>query len=175
MYFCVVLCIVCFVSFSVLFMCMCVLNYCHRMATQLQLNIYHIITHGNITSIFNLLVLKPRLPESCVTVQAVSRQALTVEAHAIHVEFLLDTWRWNSFNPPSECFGFPLLIPFHQCSILIFHLPPALWNLSNWQRHSIGPNLPRLYIRWRNGVNRRTHVEPPDSTCVLVVVTYANH
>jgi hypothetical protein len=37
--FCVVLCIVCFVSFSVLFVCMCVLYCCHRVATQLQLNI----------------------------------------------------------------------------------------------------------------------------------------
>ena len=44
MYFCVVLCIVCFVSFSVLFVCICVLNYCHQVATQLQLNIsYRII------------------------------------------------------------------------------------------------------------------------------------
>ena len=42
---CVVLCIVCFVSFCVLFMCKCVLYYCHRVTTQLQLtNIYHIIT-----------------------------------------------------------------------------------------------------------------------------------
>ena len=42
MYFCVVLCIVCFVSFFVLFMCICELNYCHQVATQLQLNIsYH--------------------------------------------------------------------------------------------------------------------------------------
>jgi hypothetical protein len=42
-YFCVVLYIVCFVSFSVLFVCIrvCVLNYCHRVATQLQLNISH--------------------------------------------------------------------------------------------------------------------------------------
>ena len=39
--FCVVLCIVCFVSFSVLFVCICVLNYCHRVTTQLQLHIYH--------------------------------------------------------------------------------------------------------------------------------------
>jgi len=37
--FCVVLCIVCFVSFYVLFVCICVLYYCHRVATQLQLNI----------------------------------------------------------------------------------------------------------------------------------------
>jgi len=46
MYFCFVLCIVCFVSFSVLFACICVLYYCHRVATQLQLNIsYHITSY----------------------------------------------------------------------------------------------------------------------------------
>jgi hypothetical protein len=38
-YFCVVLCIVSFVTYSVLFVCVCVLYYCHRVATQLQLNI----------------------------------------------------------------------------------------------------------------------------------------
>ena len=39
--FCVV--ILCFVLFYVLFVCKCVLYYCHRVATQLQLNIsYHI-------------------------------------------------------------------------------------------------------------------------------------
>jgi len=48
MYFCVVVCIVCFVSISVLFVFICVLNYFHRVATQLQLNIsYHNIKmHG---------------------------------------------------------------------------------------------------------------------------------
>jgi len=34
--YCVVLCIVCFVSFCVLFVCKCVLYYCHRVTTQLQ-------------------------------------------------------------------------------------------------------------------------------------------
>ena len=43
MYFCVVLCIISFVSFSVLFVCICVLNYCYRVATQLQLNISYYI------------------------------------------------------------------------------------------------------------------------------------
>jgi hypothetical protein len=51
MYFCVVLCIVCFVSFSLLFVCICVLYDCHRVATQLQLNtsynIISILTHVN--------------------------------------------------------------------------------------------------------------------------------
>jgi hypothetical protein len=40
LYFCVVLYIICFVTFSVLFVCICVLYYRHRVATQLQLNIY---------------------------------------------------------------------------------------------------------------------------------------
>jgi hypothetical protein len=39
-FFCVVLRDVCFVTFSVLFVCICVLNNCHRVATQLQLNKY---------------------------------------------------------------------------------------------------------------------------------------
>jgi hypothetical protein len=38
MYLCV-LCIVCSVLFPVLFVCTCVLNNCHWVATQLQLNI----------------------------------------------------------------------------------------------------------------------------------------
>jgi len=45
-FLCCSLCIFRFVSFSVLFVCICILYYCHRVATQLQLNIsYHIIYH----------------------------------------------------------------------------------------------------------------------------------
>jgi len=37
-------CIVCFILFCVFFVCKCVLYYCHRVATQLQLtNISHIV------------------------------------------------------------------------------------------------------------------------------------
>ena len=43
-------CFVLIVLFFVLFVCKCVLYYCHRVATQLQLNIsYHIKTSSNIT------------------------------------------------------------------------------------------------------------------------------
>ena len=34
----------CFVTFPVLFVCICVLYYCYLVATQLQLNISHIIS-----------------------------------------------------------------------------------------------------------------------------------
>ena len=37
----------CFVSFSVLFVCNCVLYYCHRVATQLQLNISYNNNNNN--------------------------------------------------------------------------------------------------------------------------------
>ena len=50
LYFCVVLCIDCFVTFSVLFVCICVLNYCHRVATQLQLNILYYIISTNLSA-----------------------------------------------------------------------------------------------------------------------------
>jgi hypothetical protein len=44
-YFCV-LCIVCFVTFLVLFVCIFVLNNCHRVVTQMQLNIIYIISYS---------------------------------------------------------------------------------------------------------------------------------
>jgi len=51
MYFCVVLCIVCFVTFPVLFLCTCVLNNCHRVTTQLQLNILYHITKELVSAV----------------------------------------------------------------------------------------------------------------------------
>jgi hypothetical protein len=48
---CVVLCIDCFVSFYVLLMCKCVVYFCHRVTSQLQLtNIsYHIVSYHTIS------------------------------------------------------------------------------------------------------------------------------
>jgi hypothetical protein len=37
-----IFCIVCFMSFCLLFVCICVLYYCHRVSTQLQFNITYI-------------------------------------------------------------------------------------------------------------------------------------
>ena len=72
MYFCVVLCIVCFVTFPVLFVCICVLNYCHRVATQLQLKIsYHHHTSTILWGITpcSLLGRRQRFETYCVHVQ----------------------------------------------------------------------------------------------------------
>jgi len=49
-YFCVLF-IVCFVTLPVLFVCKCVLNNCHRVATQFQLNISYIKNLTTITVI----------------------------------------------------------------------------------------------------------------------------
>jgi hypothetical protein len=56
---CVVLCIVCFVSFYVFFVCKCVLYYCHRVTTQLQL-IYHNISYHLGRRVAADLCLRPR-------------------------------------------------------------------------------------------------------------------
>ena len=53
--FCVVLCIVCFVSFCVLFVCKCVLYCCHRVATQLQLT--YISYHNKMFSVLSIFFL----------------------------------------------------------------------------------------------------------------------
>jgi len=56
-YFCVVLCIVCFVLFSVLFVCKYLLNDYHWVATQLHLNIsYHIYLIATHTAVVHLCV-----------------------------------------------------------------------------------------------------------------------
>jgi hypothetical protein len=57
---CCVFCLT--VLFCVLFLCKCVLYYCHRVSTQLELNIYHIISYhtsklkygANLTGLRNL-------------------------------------------------------------------------------------------------------------------------
>ena len=56
MYFCV-LCIICFVTFPVLFVCICVLYYCHQVTTQLQLNIYYVINQQPDATVFQFIIL----------------------------------------------------------------------------------------------------------------------
>jgi heme/copper-type cytochrome/quinol oxidase subunit 2 len=67
-----------FVSFSVLFVCICVLYYCHRLATQLQLtNIsYQINLHRPMTTI-SILLCNLRLKQSSA------------------VELKVSCWKWE--------------------------------------------------------------------------------
>jgi hypothetical protein len=59
-FFCVVLCDVRFVTFPVLFVCICVLNNCHRVATQLQLNMsYHINKTQTLSKHCSYFISKP--------------------------------------------------------------------------------------------------------------------
>jgi len=71
MYFCVVLCIVCFVLFSVLFGCIGVLYYCHRAATQLQLNISYHMPEENRDSCKPFIYLSPKILQSVRTHSAI--------------------------------------------------------------------------------------------------------
>ena len=72
---CVDLCIICFVSFCVLFECKCVLYNCHRLATQLQLT--------NTSCKFNLF---PKGNEGCKHSDDQSvGECLSVKYHTGHI------------------------------------------------------------------------------------------
>jgi len=47
------------VSFSALFVCICVLYYCHRVATQLQLNISYQVNEAHLDGMDELKFVKP--------------------------------------------------------------------------------------------------------------------
>jgi len=76
LYFCV-LCIVCFVTFPVLFVCICVLNNCHWVATQLQLNVSYLIQEVTQSKINNQLTFMMSL----LLVSASTRPIIRVAVH----------------------------------------------------------------------------------------------
>jgi len=55
------------VTFSVLFVCICVLNNCHRVATQLQLNILYIILFHERKNAQNVMVVIVTIMINCMT------------------------------------------------------------------------------------------------------------
>jgi len=91
MYSYFVLCIDCFVSFSVLFVCIFVLYYCHRVATQLQLtNIsYHIICRFVVTfPIFSKTLTKIFLILRIIRRHIIMNEHMSArKAHVIHFRF----------------------------------------------------------------------------------------
>ena len=87
MYICAVLRIVCFASFSVLFVCICALYYCHRVATQLQLDISYHFSSVQRSDSLNLMASNITLTEikleGCKTVQNIKiRTAVSVERNS---------------------------------------------------------------------------------------------
>jgi hypothetical protein len=81
MYFCIVLCIVYFVSFSVLSVCICLLNYRHRVATQLQLK--YIISYIIIPSTAEIMIHECEFKQRSPKVQQILPGTLCIETPCI--------------------------------------------------------------------------------------------
>jgi hypothetical protein len=145
MYFCVVVCIVCFLLFSVLFVCICVLYYCHRVDTQLQLNIsYHIISYFCLFYVFLccsmyfcvvvcivcFVLFSVLFVCICVLYYyhrvATQLQLTNISYHKTRIRFQVSSREIcgipsgteKGFSPSNLLF--PLSAPSHQCAILIF-------------------------------------------------------
>ena len=97
-HFCVVLCIVCFVSFCVLFVCKCVLYYCHWATTQLQLtNISHMYNeqtdeHSNDSLLYRSLFIAPKYFSANASSSG-SFQSVPAKLHKrVHAVSVIYTW-----------------------------------------------------------------------------------
>ena len=93
-----------FVSFSVLFVCICVLNYCQRATTKLQLNIYHISYH--IISSYHIIY-------------------HTISYHIIisyHISYHTISYHITSYIIPYHIISY--IIPYHtiSCHIVSYHI-----------------------------------------------------
>jgi hypothetical protein len=89
--FCDAPCIVCFVTLPVLFVCICVLNNCHQVTTQLQLNIsYHISFPGKLRTL--LLAAAVRLRAATAGKLDLRRNNASYRPqHRIQIGFVLST------------------------------------------------------------------------------------
>ena len=109
MYFGVVLCIVCFVSFSVLFVCICVLYDCHRVATQSQLNIsycttyhitsYHIISYHIISyHIISYHIISYHIIYHIISYRIVSYRIVSYRIVSYHISYHIISYHIISYH-----------------------------------------------------------------------------
>jgi len=104
MYFCVVLCIVCFVSFSVFFVCICVLNLPppggYPIAVK-YITSYHINTAASnqpvILEMWNGKTLKQLYKQKKCTIERVGRKHWTWQQSLQHITNECDVW-YTSFQ-----------------------------------------------------------------------------
>jgi len=92
MYFYVVLCIVCLVTFSVLFVCICVLNYCNWLATQLQLNISYHTIYYTIYHIISYHIISYHI----ISYHIISYHIISYHIISYHINLpVIDPYKWN--------------------------------------------------------------------------------
>jgi hypothetical protein len=135
MYFSV-LCIVCFVTFPVLFVCICVLNNYHRVAIQLHLNISYIPCSevlGRVLATHSIRKFPLHFPSRASPCAITFQLDPTISFHIISYTARLSAWAgW-------ECIG-------HKICILIISTT-FLWNFSHFKRNLVGYNHKYTFLR----------------------------
>jgi hypothetical protein len=156
MYFFVVLCDVCFVTFPVLFVCICVLNNCHRVATQLQLNIsYHIVSYHIIYHIISYHIISYHIISYHIISYHISYHIIS---YHINFTFYLRMSIWCKWNINSDLL---ILVP-------VFLKNYALKMTSKWKYLSLSNDIVYLANRHDIDVRKDRQVKEVNSTTIRV-------